>query len=744
MASSSSSSGSSSSDSEGSGDEGLRGAVVEKQQPGIDEPALAVRRAHGEPQPVEAPLGAALGESPTVPVPPPPPELRPPCGAGIVRAGIVRARKRPASEVADLPPANRSLRPGGSSSSSDSGTDSSNASDTDIDSCSDEEDSEPSDLDGEEEVDREIEDAGGILKDLVVKSEPVPVDASYKGDWAGCPTPGSSGFNRFAARVMWKARVARKKAASAPPGECPYGDGCPPLQPHQEAVAFLLHPQSPVTRLLVDHPTGSGKTREMIRVLDNFFHDPRPKVPIFPKEPVCRNFYAELLRWPSRYRDFFACLRPQDATRASGVRDWKTKRAQLWDVSGLPGSDLKELCINMREVLEMKGWFFMGKMRRSRREAFYRRYPDEAAPAAPLRALRYTSAGGRHAELRPDGLPVSALLKVAFDRATANGNAYSNKVVIMDEVHNLVRVQTQFGEQLDRLRLLLAGATGSVLAGFTGTPILNEAAEGRCLLDIIKGRSQVLKGDGGFLSSFPMRPAGLFPLSLPLGIPDKVLTPNLRRQFVRRVFLTGEPLKRYDVKCAKGLPERRLRAYCNLCVHFGSLHDGKNGSKARVLADMAGCAPKLHAIAKDIAENSEKALVLVARSSGLEALLAHLQELASSGGQAFGVATMEELAEFNAPSNVRGEQYRVLVADAAQCSEGVSFFAVRRVHLADVPVTPSALHGMHCSGAVFKRICKDAAARERELRLSSVSVYQPGPPTFFDFKQPEGNTESGS
>ena len=62
----------------------------------------------------------------------------------------------------------------------------------------------------------------------------------------------------------------------------------------------------------------------MICVLDNYFLDPRPKVPIFPKdtkleprcinptrremqEPVCRNFYMELLRWPSRWipKDLF-------------------------------------------------------------------------------------------------------------------------------------------------------------------------------------------------------------------------------------------------------------------------------------------------------------------------------------------------------------------------------------------------------------------------------------------------------
>lgn len=561
----------------------------------------------------------------------------------------------------------------GEASSSDSTSSESSADDKEM--------SDASDLDGEEEVDREVEVLGG-LKDLIVSQEPVPVDPSYMGNWDGAPDLGSPGFNRFAARVMWNAKIGRKLKGRRAEGECP------PLQPHQEAVAFMLHPQSPISRMLVDHPTGSGKTREMICVLDNYFLDPRPKVPIFPKEPVCRNFYMELLRWPSRYRDFFACLRPQDAAKASGCADWRSRRRLRWDLADLSGVVMHELCYNMREVLEMKGWFFMGRMRRSRREAFRTRFPDEVAPAAPLRALRYTSAGGRHADLRPDGWPVSALLKVAFDRAQAAGNAYSNKVVIMDEVHNLVRLQTQYGEQLARLRSLLSTARGSVLVGFTGTPILNEASEGRQLLDIVKG-AFAPPGDGGFLSSFPMRPVGLFPTSLPRGVPDVVLTPKLRRQMVHKVMLSAEALKRYDAKRMKGLPEKRLRAFCNLCVHFGSLHDGRSGSKARILANMETCAPKLFAIAENIVQLAEKALVLVAHSSGLKALVEHLQER-SCGGHKFGVATMEELAEFNSPSNLRGERFRVLVADAAQCSEGVSFMAVRRLHLADVPASPSA------------------------------------------------------
>lgn len=525
----------------------------------------------------------------------------------------------------------------------------------------------------------------GVHKDLISKLPPAPKDPGYYCDWSAAPAQGTVGFNAVATATL-QAGVRTKPRPVAENGQG--GGRCPPLQLHQEVVGLLLHPQSPVVRLLVDHPTGSGKTREMISTLDNFFSDPRPKVPIFPKEPVCRNFYSELVRWPSRYRDFFACLRPRDAAHACGARDWRDRRDRLWSCAGLPDEELRDICNSMREALEMKGWFFMGRMRRSKRDAFLRRFPGEALPAAPLRAIRYTSAGGKYTELNPfTGLPASSLLKVAFDHQ--GKNVYSNKIVIMDEVHNLVRTQTQYGSQLQRLRELLHGARGLVLAGFTGTPILSEPWEGRQLLDIIKGAGAP-PCDEGFLSSFPNRPRALFPQSLPEGVPDSMLVPSIRQQLLRYVTLGGEPLQKYDAKRQKGLPGHRLSAYCSMCVHFGSFHDGRKGSKARVLADMAACAPKLDLIAREVASCVEKQLVLVSRRSGMDALIAHLQEIGSMHQPPFSVATMDELSEFNGPGNLRGERFRVLVADATTCSEGVSFFSVRRVHLAEVPITPSA------------------------------------------------------
>merc|ERR1719230_1690742 len=137
------------------------------------------------------------------------------------------------------------------------------------------------------------------------------------------------------------------------------------------------------------------------------------------------------------------------------------------------------------------------------------------------------------------------MMKIGYTRGC--NNVYTNKVVVMDEAHNLVRTQTQYGEQLQCLRDLLVKAKNLVLAGFTGTPILTTPSEGRQLLDIIKGQDAPA-GDEGFLSSFPVRPERLFPVAMPRGIPDAILTRQLQRQLITPVKLRGEALRIYDKK----------------------------------------------------------------------------------------------------------------------------------------------------------------------------------------------------
>ena len=49
-----------------------------------------------------------------------------------------------------------------------------------------------------------------------------------------------------------------------------FGAGGIKWKPQQIAVALLIHPKSPMKRLLVDHNTGSGKTLVMLAIMENY------------------------------------------------------------------------------------------------------------------------------------------------------------------------------------------------------------------------------------------------------------------------------------------------------------------------------------------------------------------------------------------------------------------------------------------------------------------------------------------
>eukprot|EP00928_Gymnodinium_smaydae_P047584 TRINITY_DN3176_c0_g2_i1.p1 TRINITY_DN3176_c0_g2~~TRINITY_DN3176_c0_g2_i1.p1 ORF type:complete len:1292 (-),score=332.34 TRINITY_DN3176_c0_g2_i1:386-4261(-) len=588
----------------------------------------------------------------------------------------------------------------------------------------DDEEEEP-DLDAEQNIDYDIELDEKEMRGLIdmFESPPAPVDDDWRQRWKGplpagswiaddrallgrlakrgigasaelmgrLPGPGQHSFNSYITARLQHAGIS----IDMPIESC---STCPPLQPHQLSVSFLLHPASPIERLLVDHPTGCGKTREMIAVLDNYFHDPRPKVPIFPTDAVCRNFYVEMLRWPSKYRDFFCCEEPAMARQVAGLDpetgDWKTLRSHMWPLTSVSEADLRQICTRFRETLEMQGTFVCGKLRKCRRHQFRMKNPGEEFPFGPLRALGYTSAGGSNIKLDTlTGMPLSSLFKVGFQMPW--DNVYNRKIVLMDEVHNLVRSNTRYQQQLQVLRRKLATADDCLLVGFTATPIPNEKSEGRLLLDTIKGDLHLGLFDEGFVSSFPFKPPHLFPKSYPPGVPDTPLTPAVQEQLCRNVELSGDALLSYDLHARDpDVKGRQLQVYCNMFSFGSTFHDGTLGCKAQVMARPDALAPKLMAIVREVSEppsgERTKSLVLIARRSGYNAIVALMQRAGREATPPFNVATMENLSEFNSPENARGERFLVLIADSAECGEGISFKAVRRQFMADVPESPAA------------------------------------------------------
>lgn len=79
----------------------------------------------------------------------------------------------------------------------------------------------------------------------------------------------------------------------------------------------------------------------------------------------------------------------------------------MWDLSGFPEEEVRRLGYSIREVLEMKGLFYQGKVRTVIKANFRKKNPGESMPVAPLRAIGYTSAGGAFSTMTETGRPYS-------------------------------------------------------------------------------------------------------------------------------------------------------------------------------------------------------------------------------------------------------------------------------------------------------------------------------------------------
>jgi len=566
-----------------------------------------------------------------------------------------------------------------------------------------------SDVDGQPSS--QSESVAGDIGSLV--SMPSADDGYPAEAWDGCPLPGEPGF-----------AAAARQALTAGSGWRP-GYVVDGLRDHQARIGFLAHPKSPCTRLLVDHVMGAGKTLEMILVLQNYFHDPRPKILVFPKDRVCNQFYRELLTWPSRWRDF-VCLHMEDHANVLADGPWRRRRSEKWDLSrrnrtllwkgceeGTLEAYLALLETIAKSVLELKRTLRNGTRLGSARVAFLAQFPEEWYPAAPLRAYRYTTAGGCLSKLNEDGRPRNPLLKIGYDPSKP---LWSHKVVLVDEGHHLTRPSPQFQAQLTTLRKHLYRAESTSLYVFTGTIADNVPADARALLKTVQGAVARARGAGveGFLSSYCARPEEDFARAVPGGVADGALDGEGWSALVRKAVLAGPALVRYVLKERKELvPAARLGNFTNMYVHFASFSQEKAFN--RLTSAPAQYCPKLHAVCRHVSLLPDKAVVMCSNRTGFRTLLELLRNAGKQGG--FGVATVAQQADFNdSTTNLRGEIYRVLVADSASCSEGVSFLGVRRHHLVDVPRNFSAFT-QQVARSVRLRGHDGLPAQERNVRV---------------------------
>jgi hypothetical protein len=555
-----------------------------------------------------------------------------------------------------------------------------------------------------------------------------PVRVPQRPEWDMSWQQGTKGFNDRASKAMIAHGLVFKKTDLTCPtpsgveGEKPRYLPSPP----QRVVQYLIHPETSVDRLLVIHRTGLGKTYAMLLALDNFYEDPRAKVLIFPQtkqeKKVEENFYKELMKFPNRYQDY--------ATAITGV----SVNAKGEFVDSVTGKVAAGGFAKVREALEMKGLFRMGKVAKAGQLVPGSR--TVRYPGGPLRALKYGAAGGAQVLKRKGGKNSTEAVwsepKNALFKGWDGVNPYSNCVVMMDEFHNLMYPpkgdSRESGEdsirRLGELKLALMHSRNSVVVGLTATPLVEGKEDLETILAIIRGeRYKNAPTNEGFVSYFQELPEEVF---------AKVLTGKPPQKFAKinhveiddeeinqmKIYLKKNKalLTKYPGKTKEDLEKImiELHPYSTTGLHWVGNPGGyepSTKSYERLMEEYQDTAVKLEAVVDDIFNTPVKTLVMISSFSGFKQLKAlfYMKARARHGVNcpqacwitserplstlsAAQLRTRKELIEreqglYNAKDNLDGSKIQVMIVDSEAYEAGVSFFGVRRLVLVDVPMS---------------------------------------------------------
>lgn len=460
--------------------------------------------------------------------------------------------------------------------------------------------------------------------------------------------PGDKGFNSAVAKIMFERGIylgsrgkLRTQCDSAP------GVGFA----HQETAAWLVGPETPINRLLVVHRTGSGKTNVMIKILDKYFFDPRPKIVIFPNSELVANFYGKFFKTKTAYTDF---------ARYTAQRDHKPLTMEYF-----------------KSKMAMEG-------------ELHRRNTTEDYLASPVRPIQYSIAAG--SQVLGKGRPNLAIFRAEY----SGDNPYDNKIVIMDEVHNLVHpppdADRRLAKKLIKLRAALAGAKNCVIVGLTATPLVVGTEDGDELVKMIKGDEyKHTRTSEGFISYFNALPPSIYPTPIPGPGSIKMVS----------VPLAGDNLVKYQAKTKndnmaklgdkKKTTERlfNLMNYCAMAGYYPQANQAKFYNQLR--ADTKSMATKLDVLATDAIKYPHKCAILIHRRVGFDALKRILQS--RPGGDKFAFMGKPKskkeqqhnpiLDEFNDnKANGKGQKIKCLVLDAKFYGEGIDLIGVRQLFLA--------------------------------------------------------------
>ena len=483
---------------------------------------------------------------------------------------------------------------------------------------------------------------------------------------------GQVGFNREVRHMIVEPFLAASSFICTEPKS---------LQMYQRITEELVR-SAHCKRLLVAHRVGSGKTAQIIALLDEFYDDPRPKMVLFPLESQIQQTLVEMLlvsNWGDNYlaNEFRKTHKYSDNDER--LKDPKTIKKFMLDM----GKGIKR-------------------------------------GIAPVIFMKHTLAGG--AQTGQNNNPKSRFFKPSYAPEGYENrdpyNPFDNKIVIIDEFHNLPRPNVGSvvrEDKLKRLRELLLHARDTTtivsddgqqrttvtlphLYGFTGTPTVDSIENDLIpILDIVRGQAPDATNYEGYLSYFNLNPLDIYPQVRGVrGLPETAMPE------IKWVDITEPAHVKALLKYPNNPKYTAVRAWG---TNGEARKRTSNGEVDLTFAKKE--APKIAAVieylkSEIVKRPSVKTLVMMNSKHGLEMMallmtkelgLVRVDEKDDTCGQANKRCLAMFFKNEKQAGNLKksfsddraGTSYSIALVDSNQFGEGIDFKAVRRFVMVDVP-----------------------------------------------------------
>ncbi len=267
--------------------------------------------------------------------------------------------------------------------------------------------------------------------------------------------------------------------------------------PHQEFVTNYIGHNSPYRGLLLYHGLGAGKTASSVAITDGLSHD--KQIVVMLPASLRTNYVNEIRRWGNiLYKEnVYYCFVP--ASRGS-------KMEKLLEERGIP---LKWIRKKGRKGKRKIGAWMIDTKKRSRNKTLSDEDNEEIKRQIDYlldykyKILHYNNRTtliqqifervGGHKKIGK--ITRDELRRLVHDATIKDPetNPFNDKVLVVDEIHNLISMMIGGGFNGPLIYQLLMTARRVKYVFLSGTPLINYPYEVAILLNIIRGYSRTLQ-----------------------------------------------------------------------------------------------------------------------------------------------------------------------------------------------------------------------------------------------------------